>query len=145
MDIASVFNIGCYKWWLLIPTIFVMIYITISFVTLGHVSANDFRFMIIIAIGGFLGEIINKSKGFFNSLKAWISVGIYQGILFFIYGIGVYIVDKSFTNYGTNENVFTQVLFSSWVILGFTVFYLLPVNMIGGCIGFICYKFIRNN
>ena len=42
-------------------------------------------------------------------------------------------------------NVFTQVLFSSWVVLGVTVFYLLPLNMIGGCIGFICYRFIRNN
>lgn len=125
-----------FKWTVIISTIFVIIYIIISIITLGHISINDFRFMIIIFLGGVFSEIMNKSKGFFHSLR-WISIGLYQGFLFFIYYIGVNIVNKSFTNYGPHAGPFNQVLWIALLLLGFTIIYLLPLNIVGGLVGFL--------
>ena len=139
----SVFNIGRYKWWFLISTIFFIIYILllIYFQTFGiheHGNANDPYVMIIIFIGGVFGEIINKSKDLFYSIKAWIFVGLYQGILFFLIYWIVYsiIINKSITNSGPWSGVYANFYYMIFTTIGITTYIFLPSNLLGGLIVF---------
>jgi hypothetical protein len=70
MSIKS--KIWSYKWWLVIGTVFFLIYIgafiyIITFRIWERQWATDLRLIIILFIGAIFGEIINKSKNVIRS------------------------------------------------------------------------------
>jgi len=131
-----------YKWTIIISTIFVIIYIVtatlgITFGYFNNMPLYDFQFMIIIFLGGVFNEIINKRpRGFLYSLYIWIAIGLYQGVLFFVYMVGFY----SYNIYMNNISIgviFGVASFLLPAIIGLIIFYLLPANIVGGLIVFL--------
>jgi hypothetical protein len=144
MSIKS--KIWSYKWWLVIGTVFSLIYIgafiyVLTFNIWEHQWANDLRLIIILFFGGILGEIINKSKDIIYSFVAWISIGIYQGILFyFVYWIVFqFIINQELVKPSPES----PLLFPIITTFGLAIFSFIPANIVGGFIVFIGRHFIR--
>ena len=132
--------IKSYRWWLVIGTIFFLIYIgsfiyILTFNIWNHQYANDLRLIITLILGGVIGEIISKSKDIFYSFVAWIFIGLYQGVLFYlIYWIGFqFIVNQQLVNPSPESPLFFPLI----TTFGLTITYFIPANLIGGLIVFL--------
>ena len=131
--------IKSYRWWLVIGTIFFLIYIgafiyVLTFNIWNHQYANDLRLIIILFFGGIIGEIISKSRNFFYSFIAWIGIGLYQGVLFFlIYFIGFDYVMK----HTLDESIFGYSYIYAIITFGLIITAFIPANIIGGFIVFL--------
>ena len=139
-------RIWSYKWWLLIGAIFYLIYIGAFIYVLtnriwDHQYADDLRLIVIIFIGGIFGEIISKSKDIIYSFIAWIFIGLYQGILFFlVYWIGFqFIINQALAKSSPEDPIFFPII----TTFGLTIFYLIPANICGGAIMFLVRYIIK--
>ena len=138
--LLSNISIKRYKWWLFIATVFFIIYISLflyflTFRVLENVYASDLHFIIVIFIGGIFGEIVSKSQEIIYSIKSWIVVGLYQGLLFFIiYWVGFSILIDQILTKSSPINPFFYMFVTT---LGLTIFYFIPSNASGGIIIFL--------
>jgi hypothetical protein len=143
MSIKS--KIWSYKWCLVIGTVFFLIYISafifiITFRISEHQWASDLRLIIILFIGAIFGEIINKSKGVIHSFIVWISIGIYQGILFYLI---YWIVFSFIIKQGLAEqSALGPIFFSIITTFGLTIYCFIPANIVGRIIAFIVRYFL---
>ncbi|MBE3120729.1 MAG: hypothetical protein IMZ58_00770 [Thermoplasmata archaeon] len=138
-------KIWSYKWWLLIGTIFFLIYIgafiyVFIFKIWERQYADDLRLIIILFLGGIIGEIISKSRKFFYSFIAWICIGLYQGVLFLlIYFIGFeYIMKQTL-----DESIIGYLYIYAVITFGLIITVFIPTNLIGGLIVFLGRHFIK--
>jgi len=144
MSIKS--KIWSYKWRLVIGTVFFLIYIgafiyIITFRIWERQWATDLRLIVFLFIGAIFGEIINKSKGIIHSFYAWISIGIYQGILFYL----IYWIICSFIIKQSLANQFSlgPIIFTIITTFGLTIICFIPANIAGGIIAFIVRYLIK--
>jgi hypothetical protein len=144
MNIKSI--IWSYKWWLVIGTIFSLLYIgtfiyILTYRIWEHQFASDLRLIIILFIGAIFGEIINKSKNFFYSIIAWISIGIYQGILFYLvyWIIYSFIINQELTKPSSESPLLYPII----TTFGLAIVWFIPANIGGGIIVFITKYFIK--
>jgi hypothetical protein len=139
-------KIWSYKWWLVIGTIFSLIYIgafiyILTFKIWEHQYANDLRLIIILFLGGVFGEIINKSKDIIYSFISWMAIGFYQGVLFYlIYWIVFqFIINQELAKPSSESPLLFPIITTS----NLTIFFFIPANIAGGLIVFIGRYFIK--
>jgi hypothetical protein len=128
-----------YKWWFLTGTIFFIIYIATFVYLITYTDRSGFpweiQYLPIIFLGGIFGEIISKSKNIIHSFKAWIYVGLYQGILFFlVYWVGFqFIINQALTK-PSSVNPFEYIFSTTFFLV---IIFLIPANIAGGGIIFL--------
>jgi hypothetical protein len=131
----SVLGIGRYKWWILIGTITSIIY---SLFITFHLGVFSWFAIVILIIGGFLGELLNKPIRL-NFIIISFVIGIYQGLILLLFWavIGVFITQELI-----EPAPLPEILIIPWTMF-LTITVIIPTNLTGSVIANILKRILK--